>query len=206
MASIWMGPYFQCRSIWMGWVFEMSGRTSVPTWPLGYPPPHEVTIDALSQFDAIYMIIPAYTSIFVLFLKQSWNTGLSMYHTVMANMGYHRFTALLEKMPFSHGKSKKKRVFMIEPVAKYIGDASLWISTPKQSLGAKLLYKNILSVSVETFIAHNHKTLWWISILVTTFHFYMLWLQNNSSYFIPVSYVYINKRKKHVWTVFHKYI
>ena len=28
-----------------------------------------------------------------------------MYHTVMANMGYRRFTALLEKMPFSHGKS-----------------------------------------------------------------------------------------------------
>ena len=52
-----------------------------------------------------YMIIPVYTSIFVLFRKHSWNTGLSMYHTVTANMGYRRFTALLEKMPFSHGKS-----------------------------------------------------------------------------------------------------
>ena len=33
----------------------------------------------------------------------------------------------------------------------------------------------------------------------------MLCLQSNRSYYIPVSYVYINKRKKHVWTVFHKY-
>ena len=183
-----MGPYFQSPSIWMGWVLEMSGRTSVPKWPLGYPHPREVTIDDLSQFDAIYMRIPAYTSIFVLFLKHSWNTGLSMYHTVMANIAY-------------------KRVFMIEPVAKYIRDASLWISTPKYSLGAKLLYKNmILSVSVEKFIAHSHKSLRWISILVATFNFYMLWLQSNRSYFVPVLYVYINKRKKHVWTVFHKYI
>ena len=83
-----MGPYFQGPSIWMGWILENSDRTSVPKWPLGYPsPPPEVTIDALSQFDAIHIIIPAYTSIFVLFLKHSWNTGLSMYHTVMANMG-----------------------------------------------------------------------------------------------------------------------
>ena len=57
-----------------------------------------------------------------------------------------------------------------------------------------------------TFIAHSHKTLRWISILVATFNFYMLCLQSNRSYFIPVLYVYINKRKKHVWTVFHKYI
>ena len=46
----------------------------------------------------------------------------------------------------------------------------------------------------------------WISILVATFNFYMLCLQSNRSYFIPVLYVHINKRKKHVWTVFHKYI
>ena len=88
-----MAPYFQSPSIWMGWVLEMSGRTSVPKWPLGYPPPNppEVTIYVLSQFDAIYIIIPAYSSIFVLFLKHSWNTGLSMYHMVMANMGYRSF-------------------------------------------------------------------------------------------------------------------
>ena len=83
-----------------------------------------------------------------------------MYHTVMANMRYRRFTALLEKNVVSSWKIANKRVFMIKPVAKYIGDASLRISTPKQSLGAKLLYKNmILSVSVETFIARSHKTL-----------------------------------------------
>ena len=36
--------------------FEMSGRTSVPKRPLGYPPPlPQITIDALSQFDAIYL-------------------------------------------------------------------------------------------------------------------------------------------------------
>ena len=33
--------------------------------------PREVTGDDLSHFDAIYMIIPAYTSVCVLFLKQS---------------------------------------------------------------------------------------------------------------------------------------
>ena len=36
----------------------------------------------------------------------------------------------------------------------------------------------------------------WISILVATFNFYMLCLQSNRSYFIPVLYVYINKREK----------
>ena len=53
-----------------------------------------------------------------------------MYHTVMANIGYRRFTALLEKNAIFSWKIAYKRVFMIEPVAKYIGDASLWISTP----------------------------------------------------------------------------
>ena len=64
-----MGPYFQSPSIWKWLVLEMSGRTSLPKWPLGYLRPFEVTIDALSQFDAIYMIIPAYTSILSYFLN-----------------------------------------------------------------------------------------------------------------------------------------
>ena len=47
-------------------------RTKMTPWlPPPPPPPQEVTIDTLSQFDAIYMIIPAYASMFVLFLKHS---------------------------------------------------------------------------------------------------------------------------------------
>ena len=62
---------------------------------------------------------------------------------------------------------------------------------------SKIIVQNmILSVSVERFIVHSHKTLRWISILVAMFNFYMLCLQSNRSYFIPVLYVYINKRKK----------
>ena len=54
-----------------------------------------------------------------------------MYHTVMANMGYRRFTALLEKNAVFSRKIAYKRVFMIEPVAKYIGGVSLWLSIPR---------------------------------------------------------------------------
>ena len=42
-------------------------RTKMTPWF----PPREVTSDELSHFDAIYMLLPAYTSVFVLFLKQS---------------------------------------------------------------------------------------------------------------------------------------
>ena len=41
-------------------------RTRMTPWL-----PTEVTSDALSHFDAIYMIIPAYTCVFVLCLKHS---------------------------------------------------------------------------------------------------------------------------------------
>ena len=40
------------------------------------------------------------------------------------------------------------------------------------------------------------------SILVATFNFYMLWLQSNRSYFIPVSYVYIKKNAKSTYGQF----
>ena len=56
-------------------VYEWGGFWKCQTAPPYQNDPlvtlQEVTIDALSQFDAIYMIIPAYTSIFVLFLKHS---------------------------------------------------------------------------------------------------------------------------------------
>ena len=64
---------------------------------------------------------------------------------------------------------------------------------------------DITCFRANVYRAH-HKTLRWISILVATFNVYMHCLQSNRSYFIPVLYVYINKRKKHPLTVFHKYI
>ena len=79
-----------------------------------------------------YMIILAYTSIFVLhvFLKHSLNRLIY----VSYGDGEHGATVdllhYLKKCRFSW-KIAYKRVFMIEPVAKYIGDVSLWISTPK---------------------------------------------------------------------------
>ena len=75
--------------------------------------------------------------------------------------------------------------------------------------------KNIVQkydISMEPFIAHSHKTLRWISILMAMFNFNMRCLQSNRSYFILVLYVYIKKKKKkkkkkkHVWSVFLKYI
>ena len=192
-----MGPYFQSASIWLGWVLEMSGRTSVPKWPLGYPPPPEVTIDALSQFDAIYMIIPAYTSIFVLCLKHSWNTGLPMYL-----IRWWRTWATVDLLHYL----KKSRFLMENRIQTCFHDRTrckihrgcvlMDKYTQIVPWSKIIVQKYDISVSVETFIAHSHKTLRWISILVATFNFYMLWLQSNRSYFIPVLYVYINKRRK----------
>ena len=53
MAGIRIGPYFQSPSIWKGVGFgdvRPHLRTKTTPWL-----PNEVTIDALSQFDAIYL-------------------------------------------------------------------------------------------------------------------------------------------------------
>ena len=80
-TSICIGPNFE----WLVYEWVLIFRAQIYEWAgfwkcraappyqndsLVTPPP-EVTIDALSHFDAIYMLIPAYASICVLFLKHS---------------------------------------------------------------------------------------------------------------------------------------
>ena len=61
------------KSIFRAQVYEWDGFWKCRTAPPYQNDPlvtlQEVTIDALSQFDAIYMIIPAYTSFLSYFLK-----------------------------------------------------------------------------------------------------------------------------------------
>ena len=150
-----------------------------------------------------YMIIPGYLYFCPFFLNTAETPAYLCIIRWWRTWGYRIFTALLGKMLFFFMENRIQTCFHDQTSCKIHRGCVLMDKYAQVVIGAKLLYKNmILSVSVEKFIVHSHKTLRWISILVATFNFYMLCLQSNRSYFIPVLYVYINKRKKHVWTVF----